>query len=214
MSYERVKSLLEKGVSRPTLYNVRLPIGVAGVDGFTHEYAGILCVSVNLPETRTNTITANGHEYQGIVRDQPTHIVFAKPLTLTLVADRDYIAYKSLLNWFGETAAVGSPVGDDGGAPRVQRMEFHKNMTSDIRLDKLEFPEGSRTIRNESIGLGNYNQLYKTVISFNFLNCFPISIGAVSLGSDRTYSYATFDVDFMYESYHIETNPQNYSGIS
>ena len=213
MSYERVKSLLDRGISRPTLYNVRLPVGPVGVDGFTHDYAGILCVSVNLPETRTNTITANGHEYQGIVRDQPTHIVFAKPLTLTLVADRDYTAYKSLMQWFGRTAAVGSPI-NLGGPPRFQRMEFHRLMKADITLDKLEFPEGSRTFKNEDISKGNYNQRYKTVISFNFLNCFPTSIGSISLGSDRTDSYATFDVDFMYESYHIEMDPKNLKKVT
>ena len=210
MSYERVKTLLDKGISRPTLYNVRLPVGSVGVDQFTYEYAGILCVGVNLPETRTNTITANGHEYQGIVRDQPTHVVFGKPLTLTLVADRDYKAYKSLLQWFGRTAAVGSPVGDGNGVPRFQRMEFHELMTADIQLEKLEFPGTSKRHSSDN---ENYTNQYKTVISFKFLNCFPTSIGSVSLGSDRTDSYATFDVDFMYESYHIEMDPSNESGM-
>ena len=209
MSYDKVKSLLDMGISRPTLYNVRLPVGPVGVDGFTYEYAGILCVGVNLPETRTNTITANGHEYQGIVRDQPTHIVFAKPLSLTLVADRDYKAYKSLMQWFGRTAAVGSPI-NLGGPPRFQRMEFHKFIKADIVLDKLEFPGTSKKHSSDNFG---YTNQYKTVISFKFLNCFPISIGSISLGSDRTDSYATFDVDFMYESYHIEMDPQNESGM-
>lgn len=209
MSYDKVKTLLDMGVSRPTLYNVRLPVGNPGVDSGTYEYAGMMCVSVNLPETRTNTITANGHEYQGIVRDQPTHIVFGKPLTLTLVADRDYKAYKSLLEWFGKTATSGSPI-DLGGPPRFQRMEFHKLMTKDITLDKLELPGTSKEFSPDNT---SYTNLYKTVISFNFLNCFPISIGSVSLGSDRTDSYATFDVDFMYESYHIEMDPKNESGM-
>ena len=203
MSYAVVEALLDKGPSRPTLYNVRLPVGSPGVDGFTYEYAGILCVSVNLPETRTNTITANGHDFQGIVRDQPTHVVFGKPLTVTLVADRDYKAYKSLLSWFGRTANQGSPVGD-GGGPRVQRMEFHDQMTADIRLDKLEFPSKSKGGKGGGSSIMGYTDKYKTVLSFKFLNCFPMSIGAVSLGSDRTDSYATYDVEFMYDSYHID----------
>jgi len=200
MSYPRAQALLSKGISRPTLYHVNLPtFGNAGVNTFTNEYVGLYCLSASLPETSLNTITANGHEYMGIVRDQPTQMLYGKPLSLTLVADKTYEAYKSLRRWLDRTTPFGA---NQTGQDRTQRMGFYRTIVAPITLAKLELPDNSE--RKESEG-GNYENVYDKVLEFEFINAFPMSLGAIALGSDRTDSYATFDVNFMFESYTLRS---------
>jgi hypothetical protein len=209
MSYQRAAALMSRGLSKPTLYNVRLPIATdRGVNGFTNEYIGLYCVSVDMPETRVNTITANGHDYMGIVRDQPTQMLYGKPLTLTLIADKNYDAYKSLRFWLDRTTPFGA---NQQGVNRTQRMAFYRTFVAPITLSKLELPANQRNI--PSPDNANYTNLYKRVLEFEFINAFPMSLGSISLGSDRTDSYATFDVSFMFESYILNRNPGNEKGV-
>ena len=64
MSYNAVKSLLANGVSRPTLYQLILP-----VSGKANSQLEFLCKSATIPEVRANTLAVNGHEAQGLVRE-------------------------------------------------------------------------------------------------------------------------------------------------
>lgn len=204
MSYPRAQALMSRGISKPTLYNVRLPLATdRGTSSFVNEYIGLYCLSVDMPETRVDTITANGHDFMGIVRDQPTHMLNGKPLTLTLVADRDYTAYKSLRWWLDRTTPFGA---NQGGVNRTQRMGFYQTYVAPITLTKLELPKDQRSL--PLTGDPNYTNMYRSVLEFEFINAFPMSLGSVSLGSDRTDSYATFDVSFMFESYKLNKNPE------
>ena len=198
---------MSRGISKPTLYNVRLPLAAdRGTSSFVNEYIGLYCLSVDMPETRVDTITANGHDYMGIVRDQPTHMLYGKPLTLTLIADRDYTAYKSLRWWLDRTTPFGA---NQGGVNRTQRMGFYDTYVAPITLTKLELPRDQRSL--PFTGDPNYTNMYRSVLEFEFINAFPMSLGSVSLGSDRTDSYATFDVSFMFESYKLNKNPSENS---
>ena len=200
---------MSRGISKPTLYNVRLPVAAdRGVTGFTNEYIGLYCVSVDMPETRVNTITANGHDFMGVVRDQPTQMLYGKPLTLTLIADKNYDAYKSLRFWLDRTTPFGA---NQQGVNRTQRMAFYRTFVAPITLTKLELPNNQRTIPNQDDS--NYSNLYRKVLEFEFINAFPMSLGSISLGSDRTDSYATFDVSFMFESYILNRSPGNENGV-
>jgi len=201
MSYPRAQALLSRGISKPTLYHVNLPtFGNAGVDTFTNEYVGLYCLSASLPETSLNTITANGHEYMGIVRDQPTQMLYGKPLSLTLVADKTYNAYKSLRRWLDTTTPFGA---NQLGVDRTQRMAFYSRIVAPITLSKLELPSNSANLPDPSGP--SYENQYDKILEFEFINAFPMSLGSIALGSDRTDSYATFDVNFMFESYTMRT---------
>lgn len=199
---------MSKGVSRPTLYDVQLPVMAdRGVNSFTNNYIGLYCVAVDLPETRVNTITANGHEHIGIVRDQPTQMLYGKPLTLTIIADKDYNSYKAIRTWLDVT----TPFGANQDALRTQRMSFHTDLVAPITLTKLELPANQKVTPDRDNF--NYTNLYKRVLRFEFINAFPMSLGAVSLGSDRTDSYVTFDATFMFESYRLDTDLRNENGV-
>jgi len=166
-------------------------------------------VAVELPETRVNTITANGHEYTGVVRDQPTSMVYGKPLTLTIIADKDYNAYKSIRFWLDATTPFGA---NQTLGNRTQRMAFQNVVAGNITLTKLELPN-TQTV-TPAPNNSNYTNQYKKVLEFEFINAFPMSLGAVSLGSDRTDAYATFDATFMFESYTLEGNLSNENGVT
>ena len=204
MSYPRAQALLSQGISRPTLYSVTLPVGTdRGVDTFTNEYLSLYCLSVSLPETSVNTITANGHEYMGIVRDQPTQMLYGKPLTMTVIADKNYGAYKSIRSWLDRTTPFGA---NQTGVNRTQRMAFYRRIVAPITIAKLEGPSTQRGI--PPFSGPSYENQYAKVLEFEFINAFPMALGSIDLGSDRTDSYATFDVSFMYESYSMNANPR------
>ena len=179
MSYEQAKSLLNKGVSRPTLFSVRLPN--RKVSGDTNDYLDFFCQATAIPEVRANTIAVAGHEYMGIVREQATSVMFGKPFSITVIADPDYKVYNDLRDWFDQIAQNSSQRGG-----RTQRMRYYNTYTEDMQLIKLE----------QSNAPG-----YRQVMSVNFINAYPINISAVSLETSSTDTYTTFQVDFTYESY-------------
>ena len=199
MSYERAKALLNRSVSRPTLYTVRLPN--TWVSNETNRYLDFFCTQTAIPETRVETVFANGHDFQGIVREQPTFMMFGKPLSLTIIENSDYTTYSELRNWIGGTTinAAQQQVGTLG---RSQRMRYYDQFTADMKIIKLE--QTGPTFAGQ-IG-------YREVMEVNFINAYPINIGAISLNSAAENQYTTFQADFTYESYSI-TYPQGGSEL-
>ena len=191
MSYEKAKALLRKSVSRPTLYSVRLPN--TWVSNKTNEYLDFFCSATAVPETRVDTIAVPGHDYMGIVREQPVAMMFGKPLTLTVIENAEYETYKELRNWLNGTTVNGTQqqVGTFG---RSQRMRYYDTFTADMQIVKLE--QTGVTVAGE---MG-----YKEVMTVNFINAYPISIGQIALDAAATDSFTTFQIDFTYESYSIE----------
>ena len=179
MSYEQAKSLLTKGVSRPTLFSVRLPN--RKVSGDTNDYLDFFCQATAIPEVRANTIAVAGNEYMGIVREQATTVMFGKPFSITVIADPDYKVYNDLRGWFDQIAQNSSQT-----SGRTQRMRYYNTYTEDMQLIKLEQDSGPG---------------YRQVMNVNFINAYPINIGQVSLETGTTDTYTTFNVDFTYESY-------------
>ena len=57
MSYHQAKALLNKGVSRPTLFAVQLPN--RRISGDTNDYLKFFCQAASIPEVRANTIAGD-----------------------------------------------------------------------------------------------------------------------------------------------------------
>ena len=185
---------MNRSVSRPTLYTVRLPNTWVSSD--TNRYLDFFCTQTAIPETRVETVFANGHDFQGIVREQPTFMMFGKPLSLTIIENSDYTSYSELRNWINGTTqnAEQFQVGTLG---RSQRMEYYDTFTADMKIIKLE--QTGPTFAGQ-IG-------YREVMEVNFINAYPINIGAINLNSAAENQFTTFQADFTYESYSI-TYPQ------
>lgn len=183
---------MDRGPSRPTLFSVRLPGGL--VSSNTNDYLDFYCTTTAIPSIRHNNVKVAGHEYMGIVRDQPTAIIYEKPFTITVIADPEFNVYRDLREWFDSTAVNANQT-----FGRAQRMRYYDTYTRDMELIKLEFPSEA--------GIDTNNQRedkLEEVMRVNFLKAYPIAIGQVALNTEQKDTYTQFQVQFTYESYHID----------
>ncbi len=194
MSYEQARALLNKSVSRPTLYSVELP---SIISRSTNDYLSFFCSTTAIPSVSHQTITANGHEFQGVVREQPTSVVYGKPFTITVIENSEFSVYQDIRGWFDSCAQNSNP---QQGA-RSQRMNYYSSFVKDMRLSKLEQPGYTDNLGDSFLG-GNYDK----PLTVTFYNAYPVSIGQISLSSESIDSFTSYDVSFTYENYNVEYN--------
>ena len=187
MSYTQAAALLDRGPSRPTLFKVRLPD--RKVSRGLNDYLEFFCTTTAIPEVRSNTVAVAGHENMGIVREQPTAIMFGKPFIIEVIADPDYRSYMELRGWFNETAQNANQT---GGIGRAQRMRYYNTFTENMELIKLE--------------QGGTLETYREVLKVNFINAFPIQIDAINLNTEEQNTFVKYRVAFTYESYSLSSN--------
>ena len=176
---------MNRGPSRPTLYEVQLP-----VFGRSREYLKFFCQTTAIPSVSVQTTTANGQEYQGIVREQPLAVVYGKPFTMTIIENKDFGVYKDLRGWFDSCAVNANPT----QISRTQRMNYYETFVRDMTLTKLEN------------GGSVFGPGYDRPLSVTFFSAFPVSIGQISLGSDQYDTSTTYEISFSYESYNVSYN--------
>ncbi len=194
MSYSKVQSLLSTGVSRPTMYRVIVP----RIGGAADQQLSLLCKNTAVPQIEINTILANGHEAQGVVREVPTNVIYAKPFSITVISDREYTVYKRMRSWFDSTVSNANPFPRGAGTTgNAQRANFYDSITSDIELIKLE-NNGSGTMYSP--------------FSVRFNKAYPIRMGELVLDSSARDQLMEFRVDFYYETYSFIETSQVVSG--
>tara|TARA_Y100001972_G_scaffold121210_1_gene164898 strand:+ start:99 stop:698 length:600 start_codon:yes stop_codon:yes gene_type:complete len=183
MSYTSVRALLNKGISRPTLFRVEIP---KFFDSNVDRNLDFLCKAASVPEVAVATMTANGQENLGVVREQPTFTTYAKPFSITVVSDRDYTVYKAMRAWFDTSIANSNPfvLGSLGSA--TQRVQYYDTYPRTIQLTKLE-----------QNGLGSYFSPFKVI----FNKAYPIRIGQLGLDTEAYDQRMDFNIDFTYETY-------------
>ena len=188
MSYDQARALMDRGVSRPTLFALQLP---NIVNRRTGDYLTMFCRATAIPEIRTATAFVNGHERMGISREQPTAIRFGKPFTIEVIENSEFSVYQDIRQWFDQACPqLGNP-----GAS--QRMNFYDNIVRDMQLHKLELPDNQQG----NLGALDLTANYKKVLTVDFKSAFPISIGAISLNTESRNQFTTFSIAFTYESY-------------
>ena len=196
MSYNSVRALLQKGISRPTLFQVIMPIGRLAQDQLT-----FLCKTASVPEVAVDTIAVNGHESLGVVREQATLVTYSKPFSITVISDRDYTVYKEMRKWFDTLAKNANPnergLGGFAVTGSSQRMNYFDAVTRQITLKKLE---------------QNGEQGYDQPFEVEFNNAYPIRLGSLDLDTESFDNKMEFTVDFTYETYSIDTTPR--TGLS
>ena len=216
MSYKDARALLNRGVSRPTLYSLMLPnrFGLGGGAGQdspgitteTNDYIKLFCKSVAVPEVSVSTTNANGQEHMGITREQPVNVIYGKPLQITIIENKDFSSYRDLRSWLDKTTQNANQGFNGVATSRSQRMNYYNTFVGDIQLAKLEFPDtDARLGVNDNL----YAKEYKEAFTVHFVNAYPINVGEIRMGSDLFDQATEFVVDFTYESYHI-----NYSESS
>ena len=199
MSIDAVRALLDRGVSRPTLYEVivNFPRGIAAQE--TQRQLQFLCSKTAVPPASINTILALGHESQGVTREQPTVVTFNSPFQISVISDRDYSVYKDIKLWYDRIAFNANP-GVRGG--QSQKMEYYNEpgagFARTIELRKLELQGGQGTREP-----GSFAEPFRII----FNNAFPVRIGEITLDSAGTDTAVEFTVDFAYETYNFNPEP-------
>ncbi len=142
MSYIKAASLLDRGISKPSLYSVNMPS--RRITEGANSHLDFFCLSTAIPEARLNTVVVAGHEYMGIERDQPTQVVFGKPFSLKIIERSDFRIYKEMRNWFDSTALGANQGGREGqfSGNRSTRMRYYNSYVEDFSLSKLEYSSG------------------------------------------------------------------------
>lgn len=190
MSYSSISSLLKKGISRPTLYELTIP----NMDREVNDQLELLCNRATIPTTNTVGFAVTGHDAMGVVREQPFMIEYGKPFEIGVISDRNYTVYKAMKEWITSITAnkAGNPYATRGGRTNNQRIEYYSGPTGyvrDMTLKKLEQTKG-----------GEYYVPYSVI----FNNAYPVSLGELILSSEAYDSYAEFRVQFSYETYTFE----------
>ena len=185
MSYTKVQALLNRGVSRPTLYRVIIP----RMSPVSEDQLSLLVKNTSVPEVSVTTIQANGHDAQGVTRESPGHVVYGKPFSVTIIADSDYTVYKDMRRWFDTVVQGANPFEVLGGnilLGDAQRAGFYDTITANIELIKLEQGPGAT---------------YKSPFNVVFNRAYPVRVGELTMASDAFNQFMEFTVDFFYETY-------------
>ncbi len=197
-SYESVKALLSRGISKPSLYEVLMPLGPANQNAM--EQLRFLCSNTAVPPASVSTITVNGHEAMGVTREQPTFVQFTSPFSVTVIADKDYTVYKSIKRWMDTIAINANPNSIPGVNGQSQKISYYDSFKKDIILKKLEL-KGSRSPKEAN----SYSEPFRIV----FNNAFPVNLGAIQLSSENYDSRLEFTIDFAYETYSFVENAED-----
>ena len=186
MSYQSVKALLSKGISRPTLFQVIVP----GITRQATDQLEFLCKTASVPEVASEGMAVLGQDALGVTREQTILITFAKPFSITVVSDRDYTVYKEMRKWF-ETLSKNANPNKIGSTGSSQRPAYYDSITRQITLKKLEQAGGEE---------------YFEPFQIDFNKAYPVRIGEISLDSESQDAFVEFQVDFTYETYTFTPN--------
>jgi len=189
LSYDRAIGQLKNGPSRPTLYKLTMPSKFVGRG--TNDYLEYFCNTAQIPSVRYNHIVVGGHTHMGVTRLQPSLPVWTNPLTVSIIENSDFETYTAFKDWFDQTGT-----GIDQQGNRSVKLKYFKEITGDIELEKLEFPD--------SVNAGFGGGQLKKVLKVKFLDCYIKSIGPIALSTEQRDSYLTFNVEFNYQSYTTE----------
>lgn len=190
MSYDKAIGQLKNGVSRPTLFKLVLPGKFVGRE--TNDYLEYFCTRTALPSIRYETIQELGHTNQGIVRLQPSNLIFTNPFEITVIENSDFTVHKDMKKWMDETGTNIKQEGGSGGKRHI-RLKYYKQIVGDIELIKLELPDNQ-----------DGDNEYKEVMKAKFLNAYPMAIGPLQFDTNPMSSALTFKMEFNYESYTTE----------
>lgn len=216
-SYEQAKALLRNSVSRPTFYSLELHSpkisDILGNDErkLVNDYFRMFINNISFPGVDLEQVTSLGQENMGVVRTQPTGMMYGQSnkLIFNVIENSDFFAYDIIRRIFNSAVSQGS---NAKGSGRTQRMNYYDRYVFNATLTKLELPNSATSVPTngrESNTLIDY--AYKVVETFTFENCFISSIGPLMLDSSAENTFTTYSVNMRYESYH-QDNKKFHSG--
>ena len=207
-SYEQAKALLKSSVSRRTLYSLNIQDNnrsTRAEDRISKEdknYLRLFSTRVSIPGIAVDQVTSIGQEHMGIQRNTAAGVGFGgNQLNINILENSDFTAYDSIRNLFNRSGINLNPLGKNGG--RTQRMRYYDDYIFDIKVTKLELPNGDRIFLNKELpNRSDLDHGYKIVARYKFEKCYVQNIGELMFDSAATDSYLEFPVTFAFESYY------------
>lgn len=206
MSYEAARSLMNRGLSRPSLYKVSIDRNNnnAGFSDEARDYMEFFCSSASIPQINHETMPVAGQDMVGVMRQQPAQVVYAKPFQIEVIERSDYVMYEQLKKWFDYTAN-----GSNSTNEMSHRMKYYDDIVCDIQLRKFEYSQHASPTSKMAADVardlqreGHFNKWgYRTALKVDFRNAFPVSIGDIQYNSESTSQMVRYNVSFTYETY-------------
>ena len=190
MSYEKARALMNKSVSRPTLFSLDIP----PLNTKTNDYLKLFCINANVPEITYETNVVLGQSAMGVYREQPSSVKFGRPLSITVIENSDFTIYKNLRVLYDKIADGSNP---STFGTQNQRMKYYDSYVFDLTLTKLEYPDDKNNPSNGDI----IDSPYREVEKFVFRNTYLTRIQSINLNTQAQNTYTKFNVDFNYETY-------------
>lgn len=204
-SVELAKARLGVGPSRPTLYQLDLPVGNIlpgadrpGVSKEVKDYLQLYAKSLSIPQVSHEVMPLLGHGEMGVMRLQPVGQKFVgNQFTIEVLENSNFSVYHDLK---GLMERAGVNLNSSSSQSRSQRMRYYDSYVFDLDLSKLEFPNMGRDLKpyekdNEAMSG------YKRVAEFKFHNCYVSKIDNITLSSEAYDTATTYLVTFNYETY-------------
>ena len=189
---------MNRGAARPNLFSVSIPRAINNQNFDANDYLRFFCKATAVPSISHQLVGANGHERVGVVRQQPTGIVYGKPFEMTVIERADFHVYNQMKAWFDRT----SPGANVPTIIANHRLNYYDNFVCDIKLMKLEYsPDASDydavigKVKQGKVTEGGYVK----PLTVKFKNAYPTDIGQISLSSEIQNGYVEFTVKFNYE---------------
>jgi hypothetical protein len=201
MSASIAQSLMNRGLSKPSLYQLEIPNNGKTAYFNANDYIKYYCKNVTLPEITHDVLLSNGHFRQGVVTQQAAGFKYNKPLVATIIERSDYFSYQEFHQWLMNT---GVRINRDSG---FQRLSYKDNYVADIKLRKLELPTMNKNGRMSNYeNYRDMNDGFREVFDVTFVNAFITSLGTINYSSDAVDSMVEYEVEFYYDSYVINFN--------
>ena len=177
-SVSKFQSALAGGGARPSLFAFSITGGPAGTSGGLAD-VNMLCSVSALPGL---SVTPIERHYYGIVAKIPGDMVFAD-LTTTILNDENFKARSQIEKWM---AAMNTH--------EENRREFDVGMGKEGATATLkQYGKGSTSGKD-----GTDNEVLALV---EFTDCFPTTLGEVTLSYDSVSEIEQFDVTWAYQYY-------------
>lgn len=211
MSYEKARSLLSRGLSRPAIFKIVIDSTTnnANFAPLTNDYLEFYCTSASVPSITHQTVQVGGQDMVGVMRQQPAQVTYGKPFTIEVIERSDYTVYREIKKWFDRTAN-----GSNSKNESSHRMKYYDDITCDIQLRKYEYSQYAsptsqiaNKVAKRMVNKGYAtNEGYRTALKVNFRNAYPTEIGEIQYSTEAVDQMVRYNIAFNYETYDTQVN--------
>ena len=214
-SYDSAISLLSSGPSRPTLYEVNVPLQGRQTDTYlrgVEDYLRLFVTQVTLPDMSHEFIPIPGYRDMGITQKVPVMPVYGQdsPLVIRVIENTEWSVYDGFRRLYEMTGNNINHLQTTGGRSRNIRMNYKDDFQFEMDITKLEFSrEGFEHKGDVGDNISAQQQAmgtkagYHQACRWNFYNCYVTSFTSIDLSSQAVDTPLSYGIGIQYDSYTV-----------